>query len=285
MIFCISSRMAPIKLPKPFIKVLRDALEQYPECVPSDLQELDKHRFITIPEAVATVRGGGVHKVTKKELVQLVEWKLKHGKFRPSLMKLVNGNDDGMVEVATAAAFDHMVLKRKTEKRLLGSGLSSKSIDATMGDITVLRGVGPATASLVLSVYSPRDVPFFSDELFRLLHWREDGKSKGSGWSRKIGYTMKEYRSLYEKAAEMREALAKAGEDWAATDLEKAAWVLGRDGVDVGPLLEGEGSEDQEASEVKASDEAPSKENRTRKRKKADANEAASAGNTKKSKR
>ena len=38
-----------------------------------------------------------------------------------------------------------------------------------MKTASILRGVGPATASLVLSVAFPMDVPFFGDEVFEWL--------------------------------------------------------------------------------------------------------------------
>lgn len=89
-----------------------------------------------------------------------------------------------------------------------------------------LKGVGPATASLFLSCYDPVQVPFFSDELFRYLHWSD---TKMEGWDRKIGYTMKEYQALYDKTQALRERLEnESGETVHAIDLEKMAYALGR---------------------------------------------------------
>lgn len=92
--------------------------------------------------------------------------------------------------------------------------------------LSKLKGVGPATASLILSSYDPVQVPFFSDELFRYLHWSE---GKGNGWDRKINYTLREYRELYEKTQELRERLEEeSGEVVKAIDLEKMAYALGK---------------------------------------------------------
>lgn len=97
-----------------------------------------------------------------------------------------------------------------------------KSITA----LNKLKGIGPATSSLLLSCYDPVRVPFFSDELYRYLHW-EDAKSKG--WDRKINYTIKEYKTLFERVAELRERLEKqSGIGVSAVDIEKAAYVLGK---------------------------------------------------------
>lgn len=92
--------------------------------------------------------------------------------------------------------------------------------------LTNLKGIGPATASLLLSVAAPDTVPFFSDELFRWCIWDESSTSKG--WQRKIKYNAKEYEILLEKVRALLERLHVK-----AVDAEKVAWVLGKDGVDV----------------------------------------------------
>ncbi len=89
-----------------------------------------------------------------------------------------------------------------------------------------LRGIGPATASLLLSCYDPATVPFFADELFLYVHWEE---RKGVGWDRKIGYTMKEYKALVEKVDMLRDRLnSENGHVVLAVDIEKVAYVLKR---------------------------------------------------------
>lgn len=89
-----------------------------------------------------------------------------------------------------------------------------------------LRGIGPATASLLLSCYDPVKVPFFSDELFRYLHW-SDAKSKG--WDRKINYSIKEYKDLFEKTQVLRERLEKeSGQTIRAIDIEKCAYAIAK---------------------------------------------------------
>lgn len=89
--------------------------------------------------------------------------------------------------------------------------------------LTTLKGIGPATASLLLSTYAPDEIPFFSDELFRWVNWA-DPKVKGTeGWERKIGYTAKEYSGLNEKVGNVRRQL-----EVGCRDLECVAWVLGK---------------------------------------------------------
>lgn len=87
--------------------------------------------------------------------------------------------------------------------------------------LSSLRGIGPATASLMLSAAYPTTAPFFSDELFR---WTFYESGKGNGWDRRIKYTAKEYADLYEKVHELVDRLSIS-----AVDAEKVAYVLGKD--------------------------------------------------------
>ena len=94
-------------------------------------------------------------------------------------MGLVKSNSANLVESTTKEAFAAYV----------------KNGD-TMGALKILiklRGIGPATASLLLNVYKPDEVPFFSDELFRWTHWNSPGKM---GWGRSIKYNATEYKEL-----------------------------------------------------------------------------------------
>ena len=93
-----------------------------------------------------------------------------------------------------------------------------------MTALSKLKGIGPATASLLLSCYDPVNVPFFSDELYRYLHWEE---TRAKGWDRKIGYTMKEYKTLYDRLQPLRERLQKeGGQEVKAVDVEKMAYAM-----------------------------------------------------------
>jgi hypothetical protein len=106
--------------------------------------------------------------------------------------------------------------------------------------LTQLKGIGPATASLVLSCISPTQYPFFSDELFRWIHW--DGKNadgsnagikSGSRWSRPIGYTPKEYDSLIARCEQVQERFSGDDRQLNFLDLEKVAYVLGKEKADI----------------------------------------------------
>lgn len=96
-----------------------------------------------------------------------------------------------------------------------------KSTDA-LKTLTSLRGIGPATASLLLSVYDPDNAPFFSDELFR---WTFFEAVRGNGWDRRIKYSAREYAELCGRVAQLRARLGVR-----AVEAEKVAFVLGNAG-------------------------------------------------------
>ncbi|KAF2467134.1 uncharacterized protein BDR25DRAFT_395579 [Lindgomyces ingoldianus] len=219
------------------LDTFNNILSRYPASVPERLRDLDALRYDTIPVKVAKRKEDDDAFLSKDEVEKLVEWKLyaspassrnsrdlhmdmdlylKHGVFRPKLLQLVQSNPPNLIQSTIRKAF----------KTLLSSSLKSPSPSPlpSLKILTEIKGIGPATASLLLSVYAPYEVPFFSDELLRWMMWDE-----GSGWKRKIAYSVKEYVGLVERVRRVRERLGVG-----AGDVEKVAWVLGREGADVG---------------------------------------------------
>jgi len=144
-----------------------------------------------------------------------------HGKSRPSLKAHIQKNTEEEVRDTTFNGF----LVYTTES----TDLTPKWPDNTrksLNQLTKLKGVGPATASLLLSTYTPEKVPFFSDELFRWCLW-EDGECKG--WDREIKYTAVEYALLGDKVRGFKARFqTDFGRDVSALDVEKVAYVLGK---------------------------------------------------------
>lgn len=124
-------------------------------------------------------------------------------------MSLVQSNSVALIEETTHSAFKERLSSPK----------------AAVKTLTDLRGVGPATASLLLSVASPESVPFFSDELFRWTSWDDEGST---GWNRTIKYNLKEYDRLFGRVELLSRRLGLR-----AVDMEKVAWVLGKEGADI----------------------------------------------------
>ncbi|KAI1435551.1 hypothetical protein GGR50DRAFT_317430 [Xylaria sp. CBS 124048] len=164
------------------------------------LLELDEFRY---KEATETLRSDNPkRKISHQDVKTLVNWKLRHGKFRSTLMKLVSSNDEAVLE--------------KTIQEAVAEYWSDKDATKAMNAIKTLKGIGPATASLILSVHDPERVIFFSDEAF---WWLCCGGRKSP-----IKYNAKEYQQLAELAVKMAKRLQVG-----ATDIEMAAYVAMKD--------------------------------------------------------
>ncbi|ROV93370.1 hypothetical protein VMCG_08375 [Cytospora schulzeri] len=164
------------------------------------LAELDKFRYEEAPSLFAIKKAG--RSMQLNDVKSLVEWKLKHGKFRPMLMNLVSSNDDAFVE--------------DTIKNALDVYETPSDTTAALAILTKLKGIGPATASLLLAVHDPQNVIFFADEAFYWLCC--DGKRDP------IKYNAKEYKELSEEARILTKRL-----DVTAVDVERVAYVVMND--------------------------------------------------------
>jgi len=217
-------------------KTFNEILERYETLLPENLRDLTTFRAKELPGLVAERKKDGNSYITKPELVKLVEWKLKHGKFRPKLLSLVQENSAETVKSLTESLFE----KDSPE---------SDAVKVVQKLAAGLRGVGPATASLVASVFDMEGTVFFGDEVFRWLHW-DVANGSGKGWDRKIKYNLKEYESL----VGLTEGITKRL-DVKAWEVERVGWVLGKEKRDLDAEVESTKSEASDAKELlKASD-------------------------------
>ena len=99
--------------------------------------------------------------------------------------------------------------------------LFATTVDADKADpfpalkvLAGLRGVGPATASLLLAVGWPGEVPFFADELLGWVRGRRGA----------LRYDWREYGELWEGVRAVRE---RVGGGVSAEEVERGAWVVG----------------------------------------------------------
>ncbi|KAI1334369.1 DUF1479-domain-containing protein [Xylariaceae sp. FL0016] len=194
----------------PLITSLSSAKEVKPG--QKTLSELDHFRFA---DAVASFRSRTPKRqMDHRDVLTLVEWKLRHGKFRPTLMRLVSSNDGKFVQ--------------NTIRQAMVEYWANQDIAKAISGISKLKGIGPATASLLLSVHDPDRVIFFSDEVFWWLCCR--------GQTPPIKYNVKEYGQLIVAAQELADRLGVA-----ATDIEKAAYVVMKEGLSQASKPEGTG--------------------------------------------
>lgn len=200
--------------------------EQYRDCLekdygdPTDLKvkkalDDDQWRYKTLPALLKAKKNKKKDVfLDLRDLERLVQWKIKHGKNRPFLIGLVRKNDAATVKFVTQSAFSQ-----------LPSPPAISDILAALKTLDALKGVGPATGSLILSIYDPEVIPFFEDELYIwLCRGPEDLKQNGS--EVKLKYNVKEYEQLLNEFGDMRKRLQK--EPAPAWMLEKVAFVLAR---------------------------------------------------------
>ncbi|HET6313162.1 MAG TPA: hypothetical protein VFH60_04950 [Chloroflexia bacterium] len=124
------------------------ALDSYSQVVraqdASGLEELDLWYREELPGLLASRTPPYA---TRDELVRATRWKMKRGVWRQRNLLLVEGNSESDVEQTSREALAAVPDPRKPVSLLVR-----------------LAGVGPATASAVLSAHSPQVYPFF-DEL------------------------------------------------------------------------------------------------------------------------
>ena len=191
------------KLDKSNLIKWSEALNQYSNCLnlvtkaQSKAQSnLSKQKFVEddtwkeneLPKLLQTQEHMNLN-----QLERLMKWKLRRGMFRPTLMGLIKRNENKSVVDVTK------------------SGFQAARLDVCEGlDILCkLQGVGPATASAILSVYLPMEVPFMSDEAM----------DAALGLPRL--YTKAQF-VLFQKA--VIDKANKLGPNWSPDKVEKALW-------------------------------------------------------------
>ncbi|KAK9748414.1 hypothetical protein RND81_02G055400 [Saponaria officinalis] len=181
------------------VKKWKEAIKSYPNNIISlnkpNLESLDEFYRIELP-ALLHSRLPAPY-LTRSDLHSLMQWKLSRGKFRPRLLGYVAGLDEEAVKSASQKAF------------LCLPGDLSKAVS----ELTVLKGVGPATASAVLAAYAPDVAPFMSDEAMEMVL----GHSKD--------YSLKQYLLLAVKLQEKAKELSSEDEQFTASDVERALWA------------------------------------------------------------
>lgn len=96
--------------------------------------------------------------LTVEELVEVVEWKMTRGIWRPRNKQLAAGNTPEAAREATERGL-----------ALMSGGQDPVAFQAALEAIAELKGIGPATASAVLSLAWPERVPFFDEAMAKVM--------------------------------------------------------------------------------------------------------------------
>ncbi|CAI7583464.1 unnamed protein product [Penicillium glandicola] len=213
--------------------------------------QLDRWRYEALPKVIAERASkvdqkgsgpAGAH-LLKEELIDIMEWKTKHGVSRPMLMGMVKSNQVATITNSTSTAF--AAIPDADPVVSPNDAFPKASMDALTAPI---RGVGPATASLILSIATvfgdaKQQVPFYSDDVYLWLCLMDFPEGQGSKEQKPskhkkpngeliAKYNMNEYRDLWNAAQELRARLNDSAGEKSGNgpvsfiDIEKAAYVL-----------------------------------------------------------
>ena len=155
--------------------------------------------------------------VTKDQLMSVViPWKFGKGKPRNALKPLLQSNSDESVVDCSKRAIKLVTAGVADDTNVEKNDLVKDSID----ELCNLRGVGPATASAILSVYHPNQFVFMDDEVIEALY---EGKR---------GYTLKIYEVVNERCGEICKELNSQVTDgdtnkvWTRCEVGKVLWTV-----------------------------------------------------------
>ncbi len=188
----------------------RNALAQYPALIlaheVTQLPEIDAWYRNELP-GMLTARAKPY--VTKKEMLEILRWKMKRGVWREGNRLRVMATDE---QVIRRAAQDAYAAARKLPADI---PTASPEYKEPVKILCELDGVGPATASAALAPLRPDLYPFFDEWIA--------GRIPGLGHvAFTASYYWKYADALRGKANELS---ARCGETWTAQDVGQALWV------------------------------------------------------------
>jgi hypothetical protein len=103
--------------------------------------------------------------ITKEELLTIVQWKFAVGKPRHALMKFLTSNSEASVKESSAAAIAKANSIPPYQSNDVPDDDLQEQIKGALQDLMALKGVGPATASAVLSIVRPDVFCYMFDEV------------------------------------------------------------------------------------------------------------------------
>jgi hypothetical protein len=147
--------------------------------------------------------------ITKKELMDIViPWKFAVGKPRPALLGQLRSNSEQAVQTATQSG---IAFARKIATASNGQDDVNNYMQKAIEAIAELKGVGPATASVVLSLVRPDIFCYMYDEVIDCF-------------LPKRTYTLKVYLECRSKCQEQADLLG-----WTPEKIARTLWTAARD--------------------------------------------------------
>ncbi|PWN29251.1 hypothetical protein BDZ90DRAFT_142549 [Jaminaea rosea] len=200
----------------------------------STLVELEERVWEHIPAVLAS---RSQPHLNREELLICLAWKLGRGKYRPTLPSLVASNSEEKVVEVTGKAWRSFIPAREAREE------DSLRNFPCLRILTSLRGIGPATASLLLGIF---EVAARSDG--SRCAQEEEGFMSDESWSclpalqgRKVAYGEADWKRW-------RSAWGERLREWdrGARQLDRATWAYREGGGRGG----GGGGVDEEGQEI-----------------------------------
>lgn len=174
------------------------------------LVELDRQRT-----SLSTPGGCKERFITKSQLLDIIiPWKFAKGKPRNALKPLLQSNSEMNVKDCSRCALE--VAERADNSKSEKISEQQELIKDAIDELCKLKGIGPASASAVLSIFYPNLFAFMDDEVIEALH---DGKR---------GYTLKIYDAVNERCKTIATSLNSEENEkiWTTCEIGRALWTV-----------------------------------------------------------
>lgn len=209
---------------------IQSSLWLYMGAIEGKASSNDKRRLIDLDEWYQKLPCCAI--TSKEDLVQLMQWKLSREKHRPTLLKLIESNSVQTCSDVLSRARSHLATHQNVLKLETDTESLLRAVEGTMRIAAELKGVGPATASAIVAVWTPIGI-FQSDEVVIEV----------MGKSVKPEYTWSFYKRFYKVAIEVLKTWkSRTGVEDGRT-MEKVAWSASHSRA---PLISDEGREEKE---------------------------------------
>lgn len=152
--------------------------------------------------------------LNKAQLLNVVNWKHSVGKNRIYNVKYLNANDEASVQthstegIARAKQIDVNLLEEDGSLTTTGR----KQIQETINTLTKLKGVGPATASAILTLIRPDVFCYLYDEVIDCFENQRD-------------YKISNYMRVNTRCLQIAR---KLGDGWTTSRVAKTIWTAAR---------------------------------------------------------
>ena len=151
--------------------------------------------------------------ISKEQLLKVVQWKFAVGKPRHALMKFLTSNSGSCVQEHSQAAISlAMDMPEHNSSRSTSGKYPEEQFRQALTHLTNLKGVGPATASAVLTLVRPDHFCHMYDEVIDCF-------------LPKRTYTLPVYQTVNEKCTDIANNL---GEGWTTSRVARTLWVAAR---------------------------------------------------------